>query len=155
MRMLLSSAAALLLLLLPLPAAAYWQEECGGDPPGGWALPDKKPLDCALRQLGLQYATKVLGGRGLPAVHRALNLDLCNVTAPPPHLEPPSTRVASLELLLGAAAPTALEFFVDPMGADGVGADGSAASPFLTIHAARDGVCVSHFPLSHSFPHTS
>ena len=80
-------AGALLLAALALlqlePAAAYWQEECGGDPVGGWALPDKKPLDCALRELGLQYASKVLGGRGLPAVHRALNLDICNVSAPP------------------------------------------------------------------------
>jgi hypothetical protein len=42
------------LLLLPEPAAAYWQEECGGDPAGGWALPDKKPLDCTLWQLGLE-----------------------------------------------------------------------------------------------------
>ena len=132
------------LLLLPEPAAAYWQEECGGDPAGGWALPDKKPLDCALRQLGLEYATKVLGGRGLPAVHRALNLDLCNVSAPPPaRVGPPSTRAASLELLLGAAAPTALEVFVDPV-VDPTGAtaaaDGSAGSPFATIHAARDAV---------------
>ena len=52
------------LLQLLLPGAAYWQEECGGDPAGGWALPDKRPLDCALRQLGLEYATKVWAAAG-------------------------------------------------------------------------------------------
>eukprot|EP01043_Picozoa_sp_COSAG02_P057987 COSAG02_NODE_7136_length_3163_cov_1.512728_3_plen_408_part_01 len=128
------------LLQQPPPAAAYWQEECGGDPVGGWALPDKKPLDCALRQLGLEYATKVLGGRGLAAVHQALRLDICNVSAPSAYAEPPTSRYESLELLLGAAAPTALELFVDPdAGADvGSTADGSAGSPFRTIYAARD-----------------
>jgi hypothetical protein len=130
------------LLQLPPPAAAYWQEECGGDPAGGWALPDKKPLDCALRQLGLEYATKVLGGRGLGVVHQALHLDICNVSAPPARVEPPTSRVASLELLLGATAPAALELFVDPAAtADGGAAvDGSTDSPFSTIHAARDAI---------------
>ena len=46
-----------LLAIGGLPAThGYWQQECGGDPPGGWALPAKKPLDCALRKLALQRA---------------------------------------------------------------------------------------------------
>ena len=74
-------------LLCIVPAAlGYWQEECGGDPPGGWALPDKQPLDCALRKLGFAYGTKILGGggRGAARLHRAFNLELCNVTQPAP-----------------------------------------------------------------------
>ena len=84
-----AAAACGLLLCISPTVLGYWQEECGGDPAGGWALPDKQPLDCALRSLGHAYGTKLIGGgargaRGAARLHRAFNLELCNVSQPAP-----------------------------------------------------------------------
>lgn len=131
----------LVLLLLPV-ATAYWQRECGGDPAGGWILDDHE-RDCALRKVGLSFAAKVLHGRGQPAVHRALNLDICGVAAPQPAAPPPTTRAAALARH-GAAGAT--ELFVaasdtaEPPAAGVAAADGSASRPFRSVHAARDAI---------------
>ena len=86
--------ARLCLLAALQPALAYWQEECGGDP-DEFLLPDNTELDCALRAVGLEYATGLLSNRrpGLPAagprIHAALNLTACPaVPIPQPSLAP-------------------------------------------------------------------
>ena len=132
-----------LLVVLPSVTEAYWQEECGGDPVGGWALPTKKPLDCALRKMGIEYATKILGGRGLPTIHKALNLDICNVTAPLEQAEADYTRADAIAALELSSEP--LQLFVaagassdaEPLAA---ARDGSEAAPFVSIHHARDAI---------------
>ena len=133
-----------LALLLLLPSIdAYWQEECGGDPAGGWALPTKKPLDCALRRIGMDYAAKILGGRGLPTIHKALNLDICNVTAPLEQVKADYTRAAAIAALQLSSEP--LQLFVAAASRDAAAPlaavrDGSEAAPFAAVHHARDAI---------------
>eukprot|EP01079_Euglenida_sp_SAG-EU17-18_P010782 gene10782-9451_t len=121
-----------------IPAAlggvlCYWQEQCGGDPPGGWALPEHQEFDCGLRSVALEYAAKVLGpARRIGTVHHALNLEACNASAPPP-----ATRVWQPAALPGPAAE--VNVYVSPSGSDPSG-DGTIGSPFATIAHARDHV---------------
>eukprot|EP00040_Diaphanoeca_grandis_P044659 m.13136 g.13136 ORF g.13136 m.13136 type:complete len:937 (+) comp9607_c0_seq1:64-2874(+) len=126
-----------LLTLLCGTSFGYWQEECGGDPPGGWALPDKKPLDCELRKLALEYAGKLLNNRGLPQVHRALNLELCNVSAPVELPKPNITRNVVIRDFSKKHRWTSppRQLFVDPQSQNG---EGSEANPFGSVFQARD-----------------
>ena len=127
----------LVLLDLQQPVASYWSGECGGIP--DFETPNL-PLDCALRELGLQYASKVLAESRhldmiLPRVHRAFNLSMCGIAVPTAQLSareratPPATTAA-------AVSAGKSEIFVSPMGSDGSG-DGSAAKPFETVSKAQ------------------
>jgi hypothetical protein len=116
----------LVLVLLVVPAESYWSEECKVQDPE-YALPDNKELDCSIRQVAFDHATKVLNGRGTARVHKALNLQVCNVSLPA------ATPVASH--YTGASGNQA-EIFVSPTGSDHSG-DGSSLKPFRTLLKAQ------------------
>ena len=145
-----------LLLAAAVPSAsAYWREECGGEPPEFFLGEEGKPLDCALRELGLKYAAKVLASHKhlamiLPRVHYAFNLSACGVEVPrgvaataaaagngrpgDDAAGSPEARAAAAVAALGATAE--LHVAPAPGGSDSSG-DGSARRPFATVGRAQ------------------
>ena len=129
-------------LLATTGAEAYWQGECNSPSfKDIWAeSPENRPLDCALRKLGLEYARKTLGDSRhldmiLPRVHRAFNLSMCGEPLPTPqrsqHRDSPDTVRAA-----AVASGSRKEIFVSPAGSDSSG-DGSEAKPFATVEKAQ------------------
>ena len=59
-----ATALAAFCVAVPIPQAnGYWVEECSGDP-GPFPLPANPALDCALREVALDYGDAILGGYG-------------------------------------------------------------------------------------------
>ena len=122
------------------PAEAYWHGECNSPSfEEVWAeSPENRPLDCALRKLGLEYARKTLAESRhldmiLPRVHRAFNLSVCGEPLPAPQggrQQQPETAWAA------AVAAGRREIFVSPTGSDSSG-NGSDAKPFATVEKAQ------------------
>ncbi len=121
-------------------ADAYWPGECNSPRFDEiWAKSqENRPLDCALRKLGLEYARKTLADSRhldmiLPRVHRAFNLSMCGEPLPLPR----RSHHHGLETLRAAAvAAGRREIFVSPTGSDSSG-DGSEEKPFATVEKAQ------------------
>ena len=125
------------LLLTPQRGSACFQ---GGDPEG-WLLPENHALDCKLRSLAIEYASKISAKHrhGLPAVaprvRDALNFSICASEGDFLNLEPNARAVPSAsEVAASLGAET--QIYVAPSGSDTDG-DGSATRPFHMLVKAQ------------------
>jgi hypothetical protein len=130
-------------LLLASGVFGYWREECRGFPDYPFFLPDNTDLDCSLRHLAVDYATKVLGSdrAGIKSgrIAQAFNMGVCKST----NLKASIGKRAGwgappLSASAGAVAAHS-EIFVSPASAGGCDAtgDGSIARPYATVTRAQ------------------
>lgn len=105
-------------------------------------MPENHALDCKLRSLAIEYASKISAKHrhGLPAVaprvREALNFSICASEEPTLVNSEPSARAVPSASEVAASLGAETQLYVAPSGSDTDG-DGSAARPFQTLVKAQ------------------